>query len=444
MGKNKKTFQRTLIKKSGITLIALVVTIVIILILAGISINAIIGDNGLIGKTQEAEKKHNQGARNDQLAITAFGDEIDKWLGGGSGNEDGNNDNNENGAGLQVGEEAPKNTTINGEEPSYNNPIIPEGYTPVNTDGAKWDAEAGPEYNNGLVIEDVDGNQWVWVPVPDPSTMFKETTTTATLCGTTDVTTQYYSSLRLREVEAEVPLTIPGNSEGVREPDLLTDIDTYSEMYKIISSAYTSGEDMARDFVKDYTDMYDSINAYNGFYIGRYELTGTVEEPTLVPGTVLDSETAAISQGYEMEGEAYGGWYCLYKACRNLRPTGNNSVVTTMIWGCQWDETMSWLKNTVFKGQEDEVDVDSNSWGIYDSSNPANTGSSTTYMKNNIYDLAGNYGEWTQEAIDTSYRYLRGGNYFFSGSNQPASSGYVYYPSFIFDYISTRPVLYVK
>lgn len=50
---------------------------------------------------------------------------------------------------------------------TYNNPIIPEGFKKVETDSASWELENGiPKgWNNGLVIEDEIGNQFVWVPV---------------------------------------------------------------------------------------------------------------------------------------------------------------------------------------------------------------------------------------------------------------------------------------
>ena len=35
-------------------------------------------------------------------------------------------------------------------------------------------------------------------------------------------------------------------------------------------------------------------------------------------------------------------WYGLYKASRNV-VTGNSHAVSTMIWGCQYDEIMNWL-----------------------------------------------------------------------------------------------------
>lgn len=50
---------------------------------------------------------------------------------------------------------------------TYNNPIVPEGFEKVETETASWELEDGiPRgWNNGLVIEDEIGNQFVWVPV---------------------------------------------------------------------------------------------------------------------------------------------------------------------------------------------------------------------------------------------------------------------------------------
>lgn len=50
----------------------------------------------------------------------------------------------------------------------YNNPVVPEGFNKVETDTASWelDENGNPKgWNNGLVIEDTIGNQFVWVPV---------------------------------------------------------------------------------------------------------------------------------------------------------------------------------------------------------------------------------------------------------------------------------------
>lgn len=60
----------------GITLIALVVTIVVLLILAGVSINAVFGDSGIVKKAQTAQEKIDKAKRNDLYEIN----EADKWI----------------------------------------------------------------------------------------------------------------------------------------------------------------------------------------------------------------------------------------------------------------------------------------------------------------------------------------------------------------------------
>ena len=56
----------------GITLVALVVTIVVLLILAGISITALFGDNGLIKRAQEMKNTVNEAQKNDISVIEEF------------------------------------------------------------------------------------------------------------------------------------------------------------------------------------------------------------------------------------------------------------------------------------------------------------------------------------------------------------------------------------
>ena len=60
----------------GITLIALVVTIVVLLILAGVSINALFGNNGIIEKAKEAQSKMDEAKQNDLNALN----ELNNWL----------------------------------------------------------------------------------------------------------------------------------------------------------------------------------------------------------------------------------------------------------------------------------------------------------------------------------------------------------------------------
>ena len=289
--------------------------------------------------------------------------------------------------------------------------------------------------DDGIVITDsidtehrATGNQFVWIPVEDYTTMYIEETVKLSGVSTT---TNVYSNLRVRSNES-YNTTKPGTTSGIREPDILTDYDSQSQYYSIIAS---NMEDMAEKMVKEYTDTYESIKYYKGFFIGRFELTGSVEEPTVKKGNVLTADVAP-------------NWYNLKKACTNIVNT--KYAQSTMIYGNQWDEVTEWLKT---KGYD--IDTNSSSWGNYNDSTgkadieghgkPQITGYSKAWSAQNIYDIAGNYWEWTQEANKTTNRIYRGGRYGISGSSYPASwrRDVSSKPSITYSYYSSRPTLYL-
>ena len=329
-----------------------------------------------------------------------------------------------------------KNATINGEEGNSYNPTIPVGYIPVNTETSDWgDGSSSPSQDSvdhGLVIKDDSDNEWVWIPV-DSTTLEKmvETSTEAkTLCGTageTAVTTNKYSktiTIGKDSNTATFSRTTPGTTSSFREPDLVVGSDGASydakdTYYKKILGETGTKEQLAKLFVAEYNEMITSISKYGGFYIGRYELSGTVTDPTEKSGKTLVNTN----------------WYNLYNACRSSKLQASDKVKTQMIWGIQWDVACDFIAN---KGDQKNI-KDSSTWGNYSNYNTANnytegtagyeknagskqnTGSSENWKANNIYDLAGNCYEWTQEALDTGSRASRGGFYGNVGSNYPAS-----------------------
>ena len=54
---------------SGITLIALVITIIVLIILAGISLNLLLGDNGIIKKAGQAGKESEKASDIDKKIL---------------------------------------------------------------------------------------------------------------------------------------------------------------------------------------------------------------------------------------------------------------------------------------------------------------------------------------------------------------------------------------
>ena len=69
-------------KEKGITLIALVVTIVVLLILAGVSINALFGNTGIIQKAKDAQNKMDEAAQNDLDSLDELNGMLDSLASG--------------------------------------------------------------------------------------------------------------------------------------------------------------------------------------------------------------------------------------------------------------------------------------------------------------------------------------------------------------------------
>ena len=69
-------------KEEAITLIALVVTLVILIILAAVSINMVLGDQGIFKKAQEGANSMHDAEINTQAGFNSITDEMDKIIAG--------------------------------------------------------------------------------------------------------------------------------------------------------------------------------------------------------------------------------------------------------------------------------------------------------------------------------------------------------------------------
>ena len=176
-GGDKKIMKTKIKQEKGITLIALVVTIVVLLILAGVSVNALFGNSGIIEKAKEAQNKMNQATQKDLDAINELNNWIDGKINGSSGGNTtgGNTTGGDDTSTTQkistlVGKVVDKNTKA---EDAYGNKItIPKGFKVLakgtSTESASYTYSGNniPAVQDGIVIENgTDGNQFVWVPV---------------------------------------------------------------------------------------------------------------------------------------------------------------------------------------------------------------------------------------------------------------------------------------
>ena len=389
-------------QEKGITLIALVVTIVVLLILAGVSISLVLNNNGVISKAKDAKNQYAEAQTNEEKHFNEVTDWIKETVGDTTGGD--------------------SVTKIDGVP-------IPEGYYYVGGTKAKGlvisDNVADKELDKGKedVRRDLSGNQWVWVPVETPSSLYTTVTEGIALSGTTGVKTTKYTN---SAIISGITRGLPGDESSYREPDILTD-STYGDTDERAKTAgFSSLANMAENMKSDYEEMIASLEKYKGFYIGRYELTANGEKT---------GATQTCENGVN--------WYTLYKNCTTLA-TGTK-VKTRMIWGLQWDATCNWLSNS----DPAYSITDSSTWGNYRDNtadghgSKQNTGFSESWKANNIYDFAGNYWEFTQEADSTSGRASRGAYYSYYGSYDPASVRSYLSPTSTFSYGGSRSTLYL-
>ena len=465
----KRTIDKIKKQQKGITLIALVVTIIILLILAGVSIAMLTGNNGVLTQAKSAKEKTGEKGEQERVNLAASSA---MTLGMGTITTENLNKAIQDEFGAEKSVTGTGPWTYQGEYAKYKiekagtvatqRPLPktaegqakgtqienPASYGENPTAQATADGEgkffAKPNdatyidgtVDTGVVIRDKNQNEWVWVPVDDASIMY-QTAEGSALAGDTGVTTNKYSKGNILSGESRgAP-----NSSDYREPDILTSEDTDDTAAQAGFTATgdkTALKVMAESLVQDYSEMIESIAKYKGFYIGRYELSTKTEN--------------GVKVGIEQKDKASQtntNWYELYKYSKNI--AGSQNMQTRMIWGCQWDVTCKWLK-------EHNYDINNSSaWGNYsDSVSPANggnyeqnnkknTGSNENWKANNIYDLAGNCREWTQEANSSFGRASRGGLYGGDGCNFPAGHRNCDIPDISsFSDIASRASLYIK
>ena len=306
-------------------------------------------------------------------------------------------------------------------------PFLPDGATPTNTD-----------WNTGITIKDSNNNEWVWIVVP------KSVTVT---CATDD------------EIKNA----------------LISYATDYRSSY---SDTWYSGCGLSQsEYEENYSKMLQSIKANGGFYIGKYEV-GSFDNPVTSND---NTRTAVIQQG------AYPYNYVTCSQAEDLAEgLATGGKTSTLMFGIQWDLVLKYLEengkwDTTTNEASYYLKTNSSSWGNFaDNSFPVaegnkyaiynqstdqlgewnqvpsdyekpnsgtenlvllSTGAVEDNSKMNIYDLAGNLGEWILEK-STNARYpcaVRGG---YLSSNNPAS--YRGYNNTSFSRYSTgfRPALY--
>ena len=306
---------------------------------------------------------------------------------------------------------------------------------------------------SGLVIEDENGNQFVWIPVKDA--VYDGKTTLAQSGNTstykpmaryqvgydTSTKEQYFEGMSYSYSGTRSYVTTTANKVGTstyREPSLVTnstanyswvftagdqyDAVNYKELADIgVTSAVSMGQDMNDKF----TNVVQSVQKYGGFYVGRYE--------TSLSGTTVMSKEGNTPM-------ASINWYKMYLYEDSNYASNpynkSNSVVSSMVWGSQWDAMLNYILEGTDK--EKVTIVTGNHSGTR-----AVTGAYGSDIMNNIFDLSSNVLEWTQEAYVHYYRVRRGG-YYNVADVYPASYRNTSLPTGSYGGIGSRLTLYLK
>lgn len=420
---NKKSVRRNYSNQTGITLIALVVTIVVLLILAGVTINAVFSDSGIIKKAQDAQNKANESIQKDMEQINA----LENWL-----NENMGESNNDVNISTLVGKDAvPKNTKA---VDTYGNKItIPKGFkvlahgTEAGSATYTYSGDTIPAVQDGIVIENgTDKNQFVWVPVGTIKNK-DNTTNTITLGRYSDFTAidgKYTPAQSAENYNAETPITITSGSSSWNSKEL----STFRDGSKSNGSENATARNLA--------EFISTSLSNGGYYIARFEASKTKTTSKIYSKynqkVLTDKpQPEAASLAREMYGEV----------------KENNELIyaSDLVNSYAWDTAIIFI-------QTYSTETDASNYASQNkSASFANTGiNNDKYC--NIWDMSGNVKEWTTEYSTHSYASYwypcvhRGGYYFAD------RGGAIYYTSYRGNNRTSdrstrhglRPLLYVK
>ena len=397
----------------GITLIALVVTVIVLIILAGVSISLVLGENGIVNKAKKAKENTELAKVEEETRLNELAKQIEEGTSGGTTNPPETIKNIEE---VKGGSYFDKATTI---KDSDGNLIkVPEGF--------KIAEDSGINVTEGIVIEDNDiidgignnrGNQYVWIPV---GTGIKKADGSSV-----DITLGRYT------FASDGTPTLQQNAENYADEVLIE--NRFKELATSRTGVASSGTDGLNTTALNLKGFVDSVKANGGYYIARYEASYGIDGKanSKVSNSFTESSTAPTTEGAlwnnitQMDSAT---------ASRNLY----EAVKTDLINSYAWDTAIVYIQK--FSG-----DIDYSRQGSKNTS-LSNTGANGDEVCK-INDMASNTYEWTTEYSTITYSSTayactdRGGCY--NNSYSYTSSRYNSYATSSYEYYTFRPTLYM-
>lgn len=179
-------------------------------------------------------------------------------------------------------------------------------------------------------------------------------------------------------------------------------------------------------------EQLESVKKYGGFYISRYNISKS-------------------SKGKPQSVKGVMPWVNInFDDAKKVASTieDNEAVKSHLTFGAEYDSVLEWFIKTEAKTFAEIAD-DSTEWGNHRNTKNSpkkvvETGSREEWCVNNIYDFAGNVGEWTQEQNGSSNRVIRGSDYYFSGNLYPVAYRDCSEPNYDYGNTGFRVTLYIK
>ena len=379
-------------KNKGITLVALIITIVVMLILVAVSVNVVVKSN-LIGTAEKTVEKYNKVAEEEGNSgvIEIDGkkyNSIEDYLEGKEKLPD-----------IKAGEKASKNS-------NYNGAVIPAGFTVSKAEGEttideglviylindKTDEEIKNLTWTGTELENLKKtyDQFVWIPVTEVNKMF--------MCQAKTADSECNLKIEGKEIICQTHKTVDSTKSKKMAGRLYTtgtwhDFDsnlttqTYSGLKEpAIVTGYdnTSQNNIGLTLETlqiEYNSAVKKVIESKGFWIGRYETSGMNSSNDEIAVNIVAGKGTN-------DGLNKANWYRMYKQQQNYANKKNldtSKIQSTMIFGAAWDQTIIFANcataTTPTKSYSEVI-----------------TGNVEGDCYKNIYDLCGNVDEETTEA----------------------------------------------
>ncbi len=321
-------------KQEGITLVALIVTIIVLLILAGVTIATLSGPNGILTQAQKA-KEETEKSQTEELEKIQ---EMEMLMASENGEIYNYEYTNDDGETITV--------------------PIPSGFTISEVEGEQT-------VEDGLVIKDSIGNEYVWIP-----------------CTTDE------ASSKLKYQRTEWGVEDDNGTRAIKDELELTDPDI---TYKQTELDNGINAQISQEIVNQINAEKTSVEKYGGFYIGRYEVGNenniAVIKPNQVPyNTITWSKAYSLAKGIGggKNAETYlCSSYAWDTAINFIQNNGATNYATSVVG---FNE--NWLSKEI-------KDKEGNIIKPAGTSQRLNTGLTTA--QSNIYDMGGNIAEFTTE-----------------------------------------------